>query len=466
MKVVYLGNCTKENLEERIREVSAAGRISRTEGKAYQVYELYDDYEKNLKFIKRVVKMGHGSIAEHDYLFFSIDDITPIVEHTLIGSRLASFTVKSRREVDFRMNGFYIPEFRSIEGKVHPENERLKKIYCSHMNKLINEYSKLVDSGVKLENARYMLPYCFNSNMFMGLDARSLVKLTRYLLYSNVSDIAELKELGNKFLEIIDEYVPYMSDEVRKERNASLKFSFIEEKELISPINIKIYDKVNLIGYTENADLVVSASAIMEKYQVSFESAKDIILKTKEKYPTFVDEIIKDILISEEQRELEQVNFRFEIPIPLAVRTHLERHRMQSLITPDFVPLWNLKNYDIIPGLDEKQKENYHNVFKENEMLRDYFIEKGVNCNDLVYFYQAAHMCNVTTNINGRSLVWISRMRCCNKAQYAIRKIVNEMCNEVKKVAPIIGNGLGATCDVFKVCNEGKESCGKILTKK
>ena len=56
MKVVCLGSCTKEVIEERIREVSAAGRISRTEGKAFQVYELYDDYEKNLRFIIRVVK--------------------------------------------------------------------------------------------------------------------------------------------------------------------------------------------------------------------------------------------------------------------------------------------------------------------------------------------------------------------------------------------------------------------------
>ena len=466
MKIVCLGNCRKEILEERIREVSAAGRISRTEGKAYQVYELYDDYEKNINFIKRVIDMGHGSIAEHDYLFFSIDDVTPIVEHTLIGTRLASFTVKSRREVDFRTNGFYIPEFRDIDGNIHKENNELKKIYTSHMNKLIDEYSKLVDSGIKLENARYMLPYSFNSNLFMGLDARSLVKLTRYLLYGNVSEITEVKELGSKFLEIIDEYVPYMSNEVRKEKKITKKLEFIDKKQLIIRNDIKIHDKVNLIDYTENADLVVVTSAIMEKYQVSFEEAKDIVLKTSKKYPDFKKEVIGDILKSEEQRELEQVNFRFEIPIPLAVRTHLERHRMQSLITPAFVPLWNLKNYVSIPGLSTERKQHYNDIFKENNRVRNFFIEKGVNPNDLVYFYQAAHMCNVITNINGRSLVWISRMRCCNKAQYTIRKIVNEMCNEVRKVSPVIGSCLGATCDVFNVCNEGRESCGKILKRK
>jgi len=462
MKVVYLGNSTKEEVEERIREVSAAGRISRTKGKAYEVYELKDDYEDNLKFIKRVIKMGHGSIAEHDYVFLSIDDVTPIVEHTLIGSRLASFTVKSRREVDFRTNGFYVPEFRDNDGNVHKDNKHLKEIYINHMNKLIDEYSKLVDSGVNLENARYILPYCFNSNMFMGIDVRGFVKLTKYLLHSKVSDISELKELGNKFVEIIDEYIPYMSDEVRKEYNR--KINILEDIKIDK--DIKIHDKVNLIGYTENPDLVVASTYIMQEYQMSFEEAKELINTMTKTHPTIIEDIIKNIISSEEQRELEQVNFRFEIPIPLAVRTHLERHRMQSLITPDFVPLWDLKNYTVIPGLSEELKNDYHKTFEENRKTRDEFIEKGVNPNDLVYFYQAANMCNVTTNINGRSLVWISRMRCCNKAQLAIRKIVNEMCNEAKLVSPILGGGLGATCDVFKVCNEGRESCGKILTKK
>ena len=138
---------------------------------------------------------------------------------------------------------------------------------------------------------------------------------------------------------------------------------------------------------------------------------------------------------------------------------------MQSLLTPDFVPLWDLKNYDVPPTINEEQKAKYDELFNENRKLRDYFKEQGVNDNDLVYFYQAANKCNVLTNMNGRSLTWISRMRCCNKAQPAIRKIANGMCDEVRKVAPVVGSGLGATCDVFGYCPEGRESCGKVLKK-
>ena len=76
--------------------------------------------------------MGHKSIIEHDYLVFAISDVTPIIEQTIIGNRLTSFTIKSRREVDFRTAGFYTPEFRDSNLNIHPQNEQLKEKYQKH----------------------------------------------------------------------------------------------------------------------------------------------------------------------------------------------------------------------------------------------------------------------------------------------------------------------------------------------
>jgi len=113
MKIELLGNTTKEELEGRIQRVAAAGKLSRFPGNIFEALEATNDYESNLKLIKRIIKMGHKSIIEHDYLVFAICDVSPIIEQTIIGMRLSSFTVKSRREVDFRTAGFYIPEFRN-----------------------------------------------------------------------------------------------------------------------------------------------------------------------------------------------------------------------------------------------------------------------------------------------------------------------------------------------------------------
>ena len=78
---------------------------------------------------------------------------------------------------------------------------------------------------------------------------------------------------------------------------------------------------------------------------------------------------------------------------------------------------------------------------------------------DLVYFYLAGNACNIYTTMNGRTLEWISRMRCCNKAQWEIRGILNEMVAQASKVAPLVGEGLGPYCKVMGYCPEGKDSC-------
>ena len=100
MKITLLGSNDKNKVEERIKEVAAAGKLSRANGTTLEVYDSCDDYKQNLKFIERVINMGHKSIIEHDYLVFSLENVSPIIEQILIEERFSSFTVKSRREVE------------------------------------------------------------------------------------------------------------------------------------------------------------------------------------------------------------------------------------------------------------------------------------------------------------------------------------------------------------------------------
>ena len=101
MKIEFLGGNTKEEIEKRLKIVATAGALSRFEGTVTQVLENHNDYETNLKLARAVVGYGHRSIAEHDYLIFALEDVTAIIEQIIIGYRLTSFTIKSRRNVDF-----------------------------------------------------------------------------------------------------------------------------------------------------------------------------------------------------------------------------------------------------------------------------------------------------------------------------------------------------------------------------
>ena len=463
MKIELLGGCTKEELESRVQRVAAAGKLSRFPGNVFEVIESCDDYESNLKLIKRIIKMGHKSIIEHDYLVFALCDVTPIVEQTIIGNRLTSFTIKSRREVDFRNVGFYIPEFRNKDLQLHERNEDLKEKYVTHMKDLFNIYGNIVDTEVKVEDARFILPYSYHSNIIMGLDARELEKLIVSLKFGRLSRIQELRELADALYEAVKEYVPYLPSTIKKaEVTDANEFEYLES--MVERPEIKILPKTNLVSYTKNADDVILESMVMYHYQCSEKKAKDILKEMVEKDPEAKEKLMDIILHKEERRELEQVSFTFQIPISLSILTHLTRHRMHALLVPEFVPMWNLNNY-VIPDTIKNKEEAlklYNEGVAKNIKVFEEFKAAGVAEEDLIYFYLGAQMLNVVTTMNARNIQWVCRQRCCNKAQWQIRYIANDIRLQVSEVAPLLGKGLGATCMTDRICNEGRECCGLI----
>lgn len=461
MKIELLGGCTNDELEQRIQNVAAAGKLSRFPGNVIEVLESCNDYESNLKLVKRIIKMGHKSIIEHDYLVFALCDVTPIVEQTLIGYRMTSFTVKSRREVDFRTVGFYTPEFRNKSGEIHEKNEELKEEYNKHMKMLFNTYADIVDKEVNVEDARFILPYSYHDNFIMGVNARELEKMIIALRFSNLSKIPDLKKVGETLYKIVKEKVPYLVPNIKsQEPKEETGFEYLESME--ERPEIKIIEKTNMISYTPNADDVVLESAIMYHYQCSKEKAKEILNNIVKKDEKAKEKMMYEIMHKEERRELEQVSFSFQIPISLAILTHLTRHRMHSLLVPEFLPMWDMNNYITPETVKAKANDIYKQAVKKNIEIKEKFEKLGVYEADLVYFYLGNQMLNVVTTMNARNIQWVCRLRCCNKAQWQIRFVAKDMAKQVSEVAPLIGKGLGATCMTDRYCGEGRECCGLI----
>ena len=62
--------------------------------------------------------------------------------------------------------------------------------------------------------------------------------------------------------------------------------------------------------------------------------------------------------------------------------------------------------------------------------------------------------------MNARSLKNFFRIRCCNRAQWEIRDIADQMLALVSAVAPELFKNAGPAC-VCGACSEGKMSCGR-----
>lgn len=466
-------NILIEELENKVNEltshyktqntdvVATAGKLSRSPKSIEEILNSSKIGEKNQKLIGRIIGMGHESITEHDYHVFSLENVSAVVEQTLIENRFASYTIQSRREVDFRNTEFYIPTFHDKEGNVHKENKLLQEEYRMHAKKLFESYGTFVDHGAKKEEARYILPYSFYSKIIMGMNSRELKKVCVDCL---MSPYTELQALGHEFERIIENEIPYLKENLEKEIEKRKKQEPFTSHHVLDSlkekVNYSIFPSARVVSMPENTDEFILCSEIMRRYQCEFSRAKEIleiVTKEDETFPyVLMDAIQKD----SRQRALEQINVTIQMPFSLAILTHLTRHRVQSLEVPDFTPLWNMNYYHIPKYFNEEDKVLYQSLYQATKKLCENFKFRGVREEDLIYFYQSGQLCNVTTTLNGRSIAHITSLRTCNKAQEPNRIVWNEVIRQIEEKAPIFASIIGPNCQVLGYCPEGKECCG------
>ncbi len=117
------------------------------------------------KFIKMLIRSGHLSVLEHASATFRIKGGSRSFTHQLVRHRLAAYTQQSQRYVSENNFSYVTPE--SIKN-----NPEIKNLYDKHMESVRKFYKKLVESGVKKEDARFVLPNAVESEIVMTANFR------------------------------------------------------------------------------------------------------------------------------------------------------------------------------------------------------------------------------------------------------------------------------------------------------
>ncbi|MDP4146254.1 MAG: FAD-dependent thymidylate synthase [Bacillota bacterium] len=255
--------------------------------------------------------------------------------------------------------------------------------------------------------------------------------------------------------------------------------------------------KVKLLEYTPNPERVVAAAAKLCYSQVGVD---EILEKfDEEKIHKFLDMIMS----YGHQSTIEHISFSFAIEGVSRSLTHqLVRHRLASYSQQSqrYVKLAQFE-YIIPPeiGKNEKAKYIFINSMKRiqedydalvdilfNEALDDYsnefIIKNKLNSIDEIsekdykrlkgkaekkaiedarYVFPNACETKIIVTMNARELLHFFNHRCCNRAQWEIRALANEMLKQVKDTAPILFKFAGPSC-LKGLCPEGNMTCGKI----
>lgn len=425
---------------------AASGRISTQPGTALEILDLSKDSQKNANLISKVTRSGHTSTVEHTVFNIAFQNVSVLVEQFVIEFRLASFTVKSRRYVDFAKLGYYTPHFasKSVQDK-----------YIAHMNYLYGEYEAFIEAGVPKEDARFLLPYSLYSNFYCTLNARELLNMLYAMIYGRGSQFAELKAIGESLLEQARQMTPgiFTDFETRRPTVQDVPaFSYEPEAELL-----EAQEPVELLSYTPDAAKAISRFALIESCNLPTAQIEKIISDDSE-----CAKIIKQIITSKRQRALEAVTYTFRINnVSLSCLTHFARHRMQSIGIPSLT-LTDRRRH-ILPetiASNAQLKERYCEAFTKTADLYEELKKSGLSEELLAYMQLSGNTVDIVTTINGRELLLFMKLRSCNRAQWEIRDFAIDMLKKLRKADKTVFDFYGPSCFVTK-CTEGPMTCGK-----
>jgi thymidylate synthase (FAD) len=80
---------------------------------------------------------------------------------------------------------------------------------------------------------------------------------------------------------------------------------------------------------------------------------------------------------------------------------------------------------------------------------------------DARYVFPNACETKIVVTMNARSLLNFFRHRCCNRAQWEIHGLADEMLKAARKCAPVLFKNAGPSC-LLGTCPEGKMTCGRM----
>lgn len=243
--------------------------------------------------------------------------------------------------------------------------------------------------------------------------------------------------------------------------------------------------KVILLDYTPNPEKVVAAAAKL------CYSASDVASLYDKQTPEAVERFLNLLGEIGHESPIEHCSFTFGIEgVSRSLLAQITRHRIASFSVQSqrYVPMRAEDFAYVTPpevaadqealAIYEQSMKNAIDSYREladilQKKHTEELVKQGMEetaaakkaekmaIEDARFVLPNAAQTKLVMTMNARSLLNFFRHRCCNRAQWEIRAVANEMLRLVKEVAPHLFAFAGPSCLCGR-CPEGKMSCGKM----
>ena len=169
---------------------------------------------------------------------------------------------------------------------------------------------------------------------------------------------------------------------------------------------------------------------------------------------------------------LEHAVFTFAVEgVSRVLLAQLTRHRIASFSVQSqrYVSLAETFSYIIPPAIKALGDEAVAKYRAQMDQMQAWYVEwqqalgaKGEKSNeDARFVLPNACETRLIVTMNTRELMHFLELRCCQRAQWEIRALAEEMLRLCKQAAPVLFENAGPGC-VRGKCPEGEKTCGKM----
>ncbi len=408
--------------------------------------------EKAAGFHERwVLNYGHSSVAEHAVIHMAVENISRLACDDLEDNRLASYTEKSSRYQILDRGAYHLP--KEVLGSP------LEQTFASTYDFLFEQYHRIVedlqaylkqrtpkrenerDSAYNLrirraatDSCRFLLPAATLTNVGVTMNARTMEYAILKLLSS---DLLEEREIGVEMKRECQKITPTLIKYAQ--RNDYLEKARQGKREATDAVGWGTggrYASVELVHWDSNAEEKLVAALLYSYSGLAYQEVWERVNKMGGSERKDVLDKALGSLGSHDVpvRELEVVDYTFDMVMDYGAYREYKRHRMQTYVPQ---PLTVDLSYVVPPliaeaGLKERFEaamERVSTAYKEAAQQSPRLAE---------YLVTHAHNRRVLCNMNLRECYHLFKLRTQPQAHFTIQDVAFAALERVKEKHPLL----------------------------
>ncbi len=399
-----------------------------------------------------VLNYGHASVAEHAVLHMAVENVSRLACDTLEDNRLASYTEKSSRYQVLERGHYHLPSELD-------EDPSLREVYVSTCDALFAAYEDTVAGlmehlrnvtprnereregaynlrlrRVATDAARFLLPAATLTNVGVTLNARSMEHAIRKLLSSQ---LAEEREIGDELKVKGREITPTLIKYADFNEYIALTRQAQESQALPGDGGGSMDDcRADLVHYDEQAEHKLAAALL---YRYSPMPYAEVWEQVQRMDRSLLEAVVHDALDrlgphDIPLRELEVVDYTFDLVMDYGAYREFKRHRMQTyLAQPATVGLgYIIPDIVLEAGLEQQFRdameaaaEGYHRVARSSADVAGYLVTH-------------AHLRRVLSKLNLRECYHLFKLRTSPQAHFTLRRVMQQALDLARERHPLL----------------------------